>query len=114
MTKSHAFKPATCATVLLVASMLLSTDAHGKSAPATPKSATGAELFSAHCASCHGVAGRGGRAPDLRGTDLPVADIRDTVVSGVPREMPAFGKTLNAAQVTAVVAYVKALPPAGR
>ncbi len=97
--------PAAYATVTLAATLALSGIAMSKPAPPS-----GAKLFAVHCSRCHGPGGRGDIGPDLRGTDLPVSDIKDTIKSGVPQEMPAFDAKLKSAQITALVRYVKALP----
>lgn len=80
--------------------------------PDTPSRAPrGAEVFSAHCASCHGAGGEGGMGPSLlgagsrRGVTGVAAFIR--VPSGA---MPAlFPSTMNARDVDDVARYVTSL-----
>ncbi len=63
-----------------------------------------AALYSANCASCHGVNGEGGIGPDLRGlTDTALVE---TQVSAGAGSMPAFGDKLSADEISALAAYV--------
>jgi mono/diheme cytochrome c family protein len=68
---------------------------------------TGAELFQANCASCHGVGGEGGRGPRLAGTNRTTSSelVRSTVLNGRGM-MPGFGSLLAAEGVDRLVAYV--------
>jgi high-affinity iron transporter len=84
----------------------------------TPRAlAEGQELFTAHCASCHGTAGdgRGGEAPapDLRSlariAERTDADLHDVITAGVVGKMPAFADALRDEQRWSVVALVRAL-----
>ena len=69
--------------------------------------ASGAEIYQAKC-GCHGPDGKGKRAPAL--TD--VGGDSDSKLTGIIHngkdKMPAFGTQLTDAQITKVVAYVKA------
>jgi cytochrome c oxidase subunit 2 len=72
--------------------------------------ATGAEIFAAHCAGCHGASGGGGTGPKLAGKvqdDFP--DIEDQIafVSKGKGGMPSFGGSLSAADLRAVVEYTR-------
>lgn len=97
-------------------------------APAEPQSSArvdlepGRKLWSANCAVCHGVSGKGGRGPDLTsgkfrhgGTD---DDFYWAIRNGIPgTEMPGF--SLTGVESMQLLAYVRALgrvampPPSG-
>jgi hypothetical protein len=88
---------------------------------------TGAELYKAACAACHGDDGRG--APSaLVGFDTPLPDFTDCrfttseadvdwqavvhaggTVRALDRMMPAFGEALSASQIGEVIRHVRAL-----
>jgi len=71
-------------------------------------------LFASHCASCHGLDGKGGeRAPNI--VDRPVvhrlsdSQISHIIENGIPGTgMPAF-RSLESSQVQAIVAYLRTL-----
>jgi cytochrome c oxidase cbb3-type subunit 3 len=71
-------------------------------------------LYRAHCASCHGVEGHGGRdAPDLTAGHFnygttPEA-IRATFTQGRKSQMPAMGRNLGEVDLGQLVAYVQSL-----
>jgi cytochrome c oxidase cbb3-type subunit III len=75
----------------------------------------GGELFtSMNCDGCHGGGGTGWVGPSLSdgrwrygGTD---ADIFNSIYSGQPHGMPAFGGILPPAMIWKLVAYLKSLP----
>jgi len=71
--------------------------------------ATGADLFAATCASCHGKSADGGfTAPGLHGMplgDQTIADVADIVRSGFG-EMKSFSDKLSEAEITEVSTYV--------
>ena len=72
--------------------------------------AGGAEIYVARCAGCHGSDGGGGPGPRLAGKvadDFP--DIEDQIafVSKGKNGMPAFGSSLSAADLRAVVEYTR-------
>ena len=72
--------------------------------------AGGAEIYVARCAGCHGGDGGGGSGPRLAGRvadDFP--DIEDQIafVSKGRNGMPAFGSSLSAADLRAVVEYTR-------
>jgi putative heme-binding domain-containing protein len=69
----------------------------------------GKELYESHCTVCHGLAGTGGRGPNLVETrsrlgDSEVARIIRVGVSGAG--MPPFETSMNEKQVLEVVAYM--------
>lgn len=72
----------------------------------------GRDLFSRHCASCHGADGRGGeRAPDITGRDLHRRDdLADVILKGIPdKGMPPT--RLTADQLKPLVEFVRGLKP---
>jgi mono/diheme cytochrome c family protein len=74
---------------------------------------TGAALFSANCARCHGSEGGGGIGPQLSDGKVVAAfpNVADEVefVTRGQDGMPAFGGQLTAAQIDQVVDYTRAL-----
>jgi mono/diheme cytochrome c family protein len=80
---------------------------------------TAAELYSKHCASCHG---RDGRAKTLKGKLKHARDLGDSdwhnrvsderifnsIMNGKGK-MPAYGKKLSEQEIDTLVAYVRAL-----
>ncbi|MGI4834506.1 MAG: c-type cytochrome [Janthinobacterium lividum] len=81
---------------------LLALSTQAQAAPPTP----GQLLFQKNCARCHGLNGRLGLngAHDLTRSNLNTFGRTYLVTSGMGK-MPAFSKTLTAAQITQVVAY---------
>lgn len=81
---------------------------------ARPQVSVAALLFQKHCARCHGSDGRGGAeaAIDLSAADvqarLSEASIAKTISQGKP-PMPGFAAELDAAQIEALVGYVRGL-----
>jgi cytochrome c oxidase cbb3-type subunit 3 len=79
-----------------------------------PVSMRGKQTFASTCANCHGLDGRGGeRAPNIaenpKVQKLSDAQIAHLIENGIPGAgMPAF-HSLEAADVQAVVAYLRAL-----
>jgi mono/diheme cytochrome c family protein len=74
---------------------------------------TGAALFAANCARCHGSDGSGGIGPQLSQGQVVAAfpDVADeiTLVTRGRAGMPAFGGQLSAAQIDQVVDYTRTL-----
>jgi mono/diheme cytochrome c family protein len=74
---------------------------------------TGAALFAANCARCHGSDGGGGIGPQLSDGKVLAAfpDVADeiTLVTRGMDGMPAFGGQLSAAQIDQVVDYTRTL-----
>ena len=75
------------------------------------------KLYVSNCARCHGANGKGQTAlgqsldvPDLTATakGMSVSRIKNIIVKG-KGSMPAFGKKLKAADVTALTKYVRSL-----
>lgn len=82
--------------------------------PAAEAMAVGAEVFRAHCASCHGLEGQGLIGPNL--TDrywlhgARPTDILRVVRNGVPANgMPAWGEALGSERSVSVAAFVASL-----
>jgi ubiquinol-cytochrome c reductase cytochrome b subunit len=89
----------------------------------TPLQLQGAVVFqNKNCRNCHALEDRGGRrGPDLTavGTRLTRDQLIDQVSNGTPGggNMPAYGKQLNPAEMTALVEFLVSLrtedrPPA--
>lgn len=73
-----------------------------------------AGLFAQRCAMCHGANGAGGGiGPDLTAADYIYGKSQDKVVesitSGRSKGMPAFGKQLQAEEISALAEYVREL-----
>jgi mono/diheme cytochrome c family protein len=96
-----------------------------KPGPGLAANATGAEIYGAACATCHGPDGKG--APrSIVGFDTALPDFTDCAfataeadvdwmavvheggrIRGLSRRMPAFGDALTSDQIAAVVGYVR-------
>ena len=82
--------------------------------PAGP-SAIGQSLYTANCAGCHGLDGKGGEhgpniatTPDVQHLHDP--DIQRTIREGIPAAgMPAFASKFNPDQIAAIVDHVRVL-----
>jgi mono/diheme cytochrome c family protein len=100
------------------------TAAAGSSGHSSP-SRSGAELYTAACAACHGADGRG-TSQTLVGFDTPLPDFTDCAFStvepdadwmavahdggparGFDRRMPAFGEALSEAELQRVLNHVR-------
>jgi ubiquinol-cytochrome c reductase cytochrome b subunit len=85
----------------------------------TPLRLQGAALFqSKNCRNCHALDGIGGqRGPDLTlvGTRLTGGQLIDQISNGTPGggNMPAYGKQISPAEMTALVEFLENLLPAG-
>jgi mono/diheme cytochrome c family protein len=79
----------------------------------TPTSPTlvarGRTLFLDSCAHCHGADARGDEGPDLHEAQVSDRYMANIITHGIPHEMPAFAKKHNAADITALTAYVRSL-----
>lgn len=75
--------------------------------------AAAAELFAAHCAACHGAAGKGGIGPDLTADTYKFgrspAEVKASIAGGRPGGMPGFANQLAPAQITALATHVLSL-----
>ena len=85
----------------------------------TPLRLQGAALFqSKDCRNCHALDGAGGRrGPDLTavGTRLTPGQLIDQISNGTPGggNMPAYGKQISPAEMTALVDFLADLRPVG-
>jgi ubiquinol-cytochrome c reductase cytochrome b subunit len=85
--------------------------------PLAPIQLQGAVVFqNKQCRNCHALDGLGGtRGPDLTvvGTWLTRDQLIDQVSNGTPGggNMPAYGKQLNPAEMTALVDFLASLRP---
>jgi mono/diheme cytochrome c family protein len=94
--------------VLLAAGLAVTACGGGGEDAAAPT--TGAEVYAAHCATCHGVDGQGGVGPELAGrmeTAYPDVDDQIALVSNGKGRMPAWGGRLTPAQIRRVVDYTR-------
>lgn len=76
--------------------------------PATEKN--GQQVFEKNCKQCHGKDGTKGLwgAKNLQISRLPEPELLNTIINGRKR-MPAWGKVLDAGQLTLVSEYVISL-----
>jgi ubiquinol-cytochrome c reductase cytochrome b subunit len=85
----------------------------------TPLQLQGAAVFqNKDCRNCHALEGKGGqRGPDLTavGTRLTRGQLTDQVSNGTPGggNMPAYGKQVSPAEMTALIAFLADLRPQG-
>jgi ubiquinol-cytochrome c reductase cytochrome b subunit len=85
----------------------------------SPVRLQGAALFqSKDCRNCHALDGLGGhRGPDLTavGTRLTHGQLIDQISNGTPGggNMPAYGQQISPPEMTALVAFLEGLRPAG-
>jgi ubiquinol-cytochrome c reductase cytochrome b subunit len=86
----------------------------------TPLQLTGAAMFQyKNCRNCHALDGVGGRrGPDLDGVGVRLTrdQLIDQISNGTPGggNMPAYGKQMSPAAMTAVVDFLVSLRPAGQ
>ncbi|MBI3407474.1 MAG: cytochrome b N-terminal domain-containing protein [Planctomycetes bacterium] len=86
----------------------------------TPLELQGALVFQyKNCRNCHALDGVGGmKGPDLTavGTRLTPGQLIDQVSNGTPGggNMPAYGKQISPAEMTALVEFLTSLRPAGQ
>ena len=82
--------------------------------PAQQQPNPGQELYSRHCAACHGAFGEGSSAPDLANprwlAGVSDADLDRIIRDGVPgKPMPAFGNELDSAARASVITHLRGL-----
>ena len=86
---------------------------------ATPRQLQGALVFqNKNCRNCHALNGVGGRrGPDLSkvGAQFTQDQMIDQISNGTPGggNMPAYGKQMSPAEMTALVDFLVSLHPAG-
>ncbi len=68
----------------------------------------GEAIYADSCGGCHGADGSGGFGSSLIDTvpGYAEADLVDVVTNGLGSDMPAFGSSLSADEIDAVVAYL--------
>lgn len=100
----------------LLASLLVQGLLIVKEAVATQVSDSAADLFSQHCASCHGINRLGGMGPALLPENLvrlPRSKAEQVIALGRPAtQMPAFGSSLSTRQIKQLVQYIYTPLPA--
>ena len=93
---------------------------HAWCVESTPLQLQGAVMLqNKNCRNCHALEGIGGqRGPDLTtvGTRLTRDQLIDQISNGTPGggNMPAYGKQLNPAEMTALVEFLVSLRPSGQ
>ena len=93
----------------------LRSQATQRNAPDSGSPQVGQQLFSSNCAGCHGLDGRGGEHGPNIATTAEVQRLSDRDILGIVRDgipaagMPAFRSKFDAAQLNAVVSYVRVL-----
>lgn len=78
--------------------------------PETGSLPDGTAIFAARCAGCHGSDGSGSSAPRLAGSvteEYPDIEDEIAVVAKGRGGMPAFGGSLDEAEIRAVVEYTR-------
>jgi cytochrome c551 len=72
---------------------------------------SGAAIYAANCAACHGAEGQGGVGPSLQGIGEmhTVAQLAEVITNG-RGAMPAWRDRLTPAQIQAVAVYVSEIP----
>ncbi len=76
-------------------------------------------LQNKQCRNCHALEGRGGRrGPDLSGVGIRLTSdqLIDQISNGTPGggNMPAYGKQIKPAEMSALVEFLVSLRPAGQ
>lgn len=119
MTKNYANRKTKMTVILgmalLAAVFSIATLVPGTKVSASPDpDATGADLFAASCARCHGSDGKGGKGPDLT-SEKRQAKWKDSdeklvkKISDGGMFMPSFGKKLKPEEIKAIADYVRTL-----
>lgn len=79
----------------------------GDVSSAAGDTSSGASLYAANCASCHGGSAQGGSGPSLAGIS-DSAGVIDTILYGT-EGMPGFADTLSDQEVSDILAYLGGL-----
>lgn len=97
-------------TVVLAAAALAATTVACSGSEEKAEPTTGAEVYRAVCATCHGRDGAGFVGPSLSGVAARYPNVADqvAVVTNGGRQMPAFGAQLTPEQIQRVVDYTRA------
>jgi len=119
MLKGKTVKYVVTSTFILLGAIIL---AEGAFTPRTrvngftpfPQDLSGAELFKANCARCHGDDGKGGDGPDLTSEKRQSKwkDSDEKLVNKITNGgwgMPKFGKKLKPEEIQAIADYVRTL-----
>ncbi len=101
-------------TVVISASLIFLSSFIGSTAAEPGGAAGGAAIYNQSCVKCHGAGGKGVEnfTPDL----TKAANQREwlSIINNGKGAMPGFKSTLKPAQVSAVLAHVKALGRGGK
>jgi mono/diheme cytochrome c family protein len=96
------------AVACFIAAVSVQTPARAQDNPSSSIDVT--RLFSTSCGFCHQAGGRvKGRGPKLMGSERSDEQITKQIKDGKPPGMPAFGKAFSDDQISAIVAYIRAL-----
>ncbi len=94
--------------------VVLSASACSLKTPVVPEGADsvleeGRQIWGNACVTCHGAGGGGGRGPALKESENRYPEIADQiqVVSEGLNGMPSFGSRFSAAEIEAVVRYIR-------
>jgi mono/diheme cytochrome c family protein len=108
-------KSAAAASLLLLAWPLVAAAQSSTPAP-SEKELAGMRLFNQSCRVCHTkpllTAGQYGPVLSQESLGGDEAALDDFIANGTPR-MPGFKTTYSGAQIDAIVAYLKTVPPQG-
>ncbi|MBI2860741.1 MAG: cytochrome c [Chloroflexi bacterium] len=107
---------------VIIGGLLLAACGGGEPAPTpapapAPAAVDATKIFASNCASCHGQDRQGvtGLAPALTASSLSArseAEIKEAIAKGRPgTAMPPWEASLNAAQIEALVKFLKTAAP---
>ncbi|HYF45046.1 MAG TPA: cytochrome c [Acidimicrobiales bacterium] len=99
-------------TVLFVVALFTNDGSSPPAASPADGAVDGAEVYGRHCAACHGIEGEGVSGPALGDGAVVAAypdpaDQVEVVTEGRAGGMPAFGGSLTAEEVEAVVDHTR-------
>lgn len=111
--------PVTMAIVMAVGTVLMQADVHGETAGKADALAKGKQVFTRHCAGCHGAEGKGDGykllGPEPANLTAPATRkqsdkaLLTTIHEGKPN-MPSWKGLLSERDITSVLAYIRSLP----
>lgn len=97
---------------LFVLPLLLAACAPGSGVnSATGDSGSGASLYAANCASCHGASAQGGAGPSLAGIGSS-SGVVNTILNGT-EGMPGFADSLSDQDISDILAWLGGLSGGG-